>query len=271
MREPGFFVPPMLAVTAQEPFDDSQWIYEVKWDGYRCQIHWNGTLRLYSRQGHDLLTQFPDLQDAGTFLPFPMVLDAELVAWIDGHPSFAALQRKEPVPHRLIVFDCLFAQTRWVMHEPLATRRALLQERVKSAGPLVVSEAVDGQGLALLHAVREQGLEGVMAKDRHSLYHPGQRVRFWQKFLAEYRQWALVPYVSRRKHHGGWLWAIVSAETQLPLGLLPAPRSWSVPEELQQTSADMVPLKPPLHAEVSYRMLTDTGRMRHGRIRRWRR
>ncbi|WP_430626287.1 hypothetical protein [Sulfobacillus thermotolerans] len=178
MREPGFFVPPMLAVTAQEPFDDSQWIYEVKWDGYRCQIHWNGTLRLYSRQGHDLLTQFPDLQDAGTFLPFPMVLDAD---------------------------------------------------------------------------------------------HPGQRVRFWQKFLAEYRQWALVPYVSRRKHHGGWLWAIVSAETQLPLGLLPAPRSWSVPEELQQTSADMVPLKPPLHAEVSYRMLTDTGRMRHGRIRRWRR
>lgn len=264
------FVQPMLAITAEAPFDDPEWQYEIKWDGYRCQIHWNGSLHLYSRQGHDMAGWFPDLKDTGTFLRSPVILDAELVAWEAGRPSFSALQRRAPAPHRLIVFDCLYAQKRWLLHEPLRARLAILHEEIESNERVVLSEGVAGQGVRLLEAVREKGLEGVMAKRLQSLYIPGQRVRTWQKFLALTRLWATVSYVSRSETGAGWMWWVASAENPGHfLGRLPAPGSWQPPALPPDARAQAMHLAQPIHVEVSCREITPSGKMRHGRIRRW--
>lgn len=88
MRDPHTFIAPMLAVTVPHPFDDVQWRYEIKWDGYRCQIHWTDHLQIFSRKGESLLRQFPDLSDVAKVLDRPVILDGELIAWENGKPSF---------------------------------------------------------------------------------------------------------------------------------------------------------------------------------------
>ncbi len=262
--DPSQFIAPMLAMTAERPFDSPDWWYEVKWDGYRALIHHQDRLKIFSRRGQDLLAQYPELQHLQDVIPHHTILDAELVAWVDGHPSFSALQRRLVVPHLIMAFDCLYSQQRWLLHEPFSQRRLELEALLPVPNEyLVVPSGVQGTGLNLLQAVKQQHLEGVVAKRLDSRYIPGKRVPSWQKFLITQRAWFETVAITRLKS-GGWQWWIADTGGRPPIARLPAPAGWDrVPTEGHL-------LTHPIAVQVEYRSRTEGGMLRHARIRQWR-
>ncbi len=197
MRLPHF--EPMLASKRGEPFDDEGWWFEVKWDGYRSVVGAEGgEVRARSRRGLDLLGPFPEIGSLA--IPDGVVLDGEIVAFDDdGVPSFSLLQRRTGfggsgtggrVGVNLVVFDVLFHGTD-VIDLPYEERRALL-DRLELAPPIVVPEPTPGAGRSLFSAVRERGMEGIVAKKLGSRYHPGRRSEDWSKISVRHTLRAVV-------------------------------------------------------------------------------
>jgi bifunctional non-homologous end joining protein LigD len=185
----------MLATAGALPSGE-QWAYEVKWDGVRALVAvQGGTVTATSRGGNDITTGYPELRS----LAGPKALyDGELVALVDGRPDFGALQSRMHVrsppaalvastPVTFVVFDVLHVQDSSLLDLPWADRRAVLAE-LQPAAP----EPFEGDGALLLALTREQGLEGLVAKRRDSLYLPGRRTEAWIKVKHVRRQSAVV-------------------------------------------------------------------------------
>ncbi|OAT83579.1 non-homologous end-joining DNA ligase [Desulfotomaculum copahuensis] len=186
---------PMLAVSAA-PFDHPEYLYEVKWDGYRALAYLDGDTRLYSRNRRELTAAFPELTGLHRFVDGQAaILDGEIIVPVDGLPSFNALQSRgrltDPLkirrlaresPALYVVFDLLYMHGRSVMDEPLIRRRELLAAILIPGAPAVVSDFVTGDGCAFMAACVSRGLEGVVAKALYGPYRPGMRSRYWCKF-----------------------------------------------------------------------------------------
>ena len=183
---------PMLATSWRSPFSDPGWLFEVKWDGVRTILTWDGSsLALRSRRGRDVTAAYPEL--SGFAPPAACVLDGEIVAFDEaGRPSFGALQKRMNVaggvkaveaartnPVTYVVFDLLF-DGEDVTRRPIETRLERLAA-IDLPAPLVSSEVIPGEGEALYAAVVDRGLEGIVAKRRGSLYRPGVRSPDWRK------------------------------------------------------------------------------------------
>lgn len=179
---------PMLATPWPAAFDDDGWWFEVKWDGYRVVVaNDGGRIRARSRRGLDLLSRFPEVST----LPLPegVVLDGEVIAFDDdGRPSFSLLQTGAPV--NLIVFDVLY-RAGDLTGLPYEDRREIL-ETLGLPSPIVVPAPTRGSGLALYEAVRQSGLEGIVAKKAGSKYLPGRRSPDWRKVPVKRRLRAVV-------------------------------------------------------------------------------
>lgn len=256
----------MLATTADQAFSDSSWWYEIKWDGYRCQIHLTDALRVFSRRGHDLLAWFPEIATIENFLPRPIVLDAEIVAWYNGRPSYQRLHERRG-PFLVIVFDCLYSAGGWHLHETFWDRRQRLVDLVVPAPNVVVTDGLMSDGLSLLQAAQSQNLEGVMAKRLDSVYVPGRRVRSWQKFLILSVDWFEAVAASRSPHDGTWRWSLAQWRNgvRVSVGRISAPKGWVPSSQV----GDFVVLQPPVSVEVAYREMTSEGKLRHASIRQW--
>ena len=203
------FVPPMLLQRVQHCLKD--WQYEVKWDGYRMQAIKNGNgVRLFSRNGADFTRRFSGVAAAVERLkPRTLHIDGELVAMDrQGRPSFQVLQGGLPLPDGwrfgFYAFDCLNLEGRCLRHSPLSERRARLQEVIAGSG-LRFSPTLKGQP-AVLRAVSEQRLEGVVAKRAESVYEAGKRSGAWVKLPLKQRGTFLV---------GGYRWSGKSLATIL--------------------------------------------------------
>ncbi len=176
----------MLARNVTRLPSGPDWLYEIKWDGYRVEaIKQGDTVRLLSRKGIDLATDFPTVVEAVKRLPAEeAVVDGEVVA-LDpgGHPSFQMLQHRASGEGIIVdyVFDLLHLDgTDWT-HRPLEERRARLAELVAGTD-LRFSASLEGTGERIVPEIRKLGLEGVVAKRRHSTYESGERSGAWQKF-----------------------------------------------------------------------------------------
>ncbi|MGA7228155.1 MAG: non-homologous end-joining DNA ligase [Acidimicrobiia bacterium] len=190
---------PMLATSWRTAFDDSDWWFEVKWDGYRAILSTSaGKLKARSRRGLDLLKTFPEL--GGLDLPPEVAIDGEVVAFDEeGRPSFSLLQQRSgfagaatvsKVFVNFVAFDLLF-QGRDLIVAPYVERRGALME-LGLPSPIVVPEATPGTGIALFEAAKEAGLEGIVAKRSGSHYLPGRRSPDWRKVAVRHRLRAVV-------------------------------------------------------------------------------
>lgn len=182
------FIEPMLLLRTDKLQDDlSHWSYELKLDGYRSvAFKTAGKVHLRSRNDNDFNGKYPALVEALSSLPNETVIDGEVVALdADGRPSFNILQNygTSKPPILLYVFDVMILAGKDVMHEPLTRRRELLQEKIlpKLADPIRFSPELDAPLPDLIRSVKAQGLEGLVAKRRDSIYEPGQRSGVWQK------------------------------------------------------------------------------------------
>lgn len=184
---------PMLATAGPLPVGKA-WAYEVKWDGYRVLAAIEGgRTSLRSRTGRDATRDYPEVQ-----LDLPgtgaALVDGEVVAFVDGQPSFNALQLHS-TPVTFVPFDLLHLEGRSLLDLPYTGRRELLLSLFPDAPP-----AFD-DGPLLLDTTRAQGLEGVVAKRRDSKYFPGRRTESWIKTKHVRRQSAVV--VGWKRGEGG--------------------------------------------------------------------
>ena len=207
------FIQPMLATLVGAPFDDPDWLFEVKWDGFRVEaVVDHGAVGLWTRGEQDASRYFGAFLDPPTWLDArDAVVDGEVIALDDhGEPDFALLQARikgrgaaaVPNPFVYEVFDLLHLDGRSLLDEPLEERRRLLGSVLRTDARVRLSEHVEAGGIAFFEAARVRGLEGIMAKDRRSPYMPGKRTDRWQKVKIRPEQELVV---------GGWVTGTGSA------------------------------------------------------------
>src|SRR5688572_21765182 len=179
-------------VVAQLP-EGKDWLYEVKLDGYRALIVKDGgRVRIISRNEKDLTAAYPPVAAAAKRLTADSaVVDGEIVA-VDaqGRPSFQALQHRGAHPGHAIVFyafDLLHLDGRDLTGLPLEERRVRLPHVLEKSGVLL-SQELPGTAAQVTAAVRNLGLEGVIAKRRDSRYDAGQRSGAWVKLKLDRQQ-----------------------------------------------------------------------------------
>ena len=196
---------PMLATPTAKAFDNPDWLFEIKWDGYRAVAFIeDGRVRLVSRSQNDLTAQFPELGSLPQFVKAQRaILDGEIVALDEeGRPSFSLMQqrtgfqpgkrrlpRREGVPVIYYAFDLLYLDGVDLRRVPLEQRKQLLQERIEAGKGEVVhySDHYAEKGLDLFEAAKQRGLEGILAKKRRSVYEEN-RSRDWLKIKITQRQ-----------------------------------------------------------------------------------
>lgn len=182
------FIEPMAATLTNRAFDDPDWLFEVKWDGYRIEaVVRDGKARLFTRNGKDGETYFPGLLSPATWINAERaIVDGEVVA-LDaaGKPQFSLLQELTGTMSPMFVyqvFDLLYLDGRSLLQVPLEDRKALLRTVLRSGDRRVrYADHVLNEGRAFLDAAAAQGLEGILAKHRRSVYEPGTRSKAWLK------------------------------------------------------------------------------------------
>jgi len=180
----------MMATPASALPVGEDWSYEVKWDGYRTLALKDGPrVRLFSRNLKDVTGAYPSVtRTLGELKAAAALVDGELVA-IDeqGRPSFQALHHQAAHVVVYYAFDLLLLGGRDLTREPLDSRRKQLAAAVRGTS-ILLSEPLPGTPAQIERAVRELGLEGVVAKRRSSRYEAGRRSDKWLKVKFSRRQ-----------------------------------------------------------------------------------
>ena len=182
------FIEPMLLLrTDALPDEPARWEYQLKFDGYRAvAFRTGGRIHLRSRNDNDFSLRYPAVVGGLAKLPDETVIDGEIVALDgDGRPSFSALQNhgSSSTPIVYYVFDVMILAGRDLKRETLGARRDLLERKVvpKLAEPVRYIGPLEAGLKDLIHSVKTQGLEGLVAKRRDSRYEPGLRSGAWMK------------------------------------------------------------------------------------------
>ena len=187
---------PMLATPIEKPFDGPEWLFEIKWDGYRAVAFVeHGKVRLVSRNQNDLTAQFPELKDLPTHLrAHSAVLDGEIVALDEeGRPSFSLMQQRtglrgggrrtsprSDLPILYYAFDLLYSDGYDLRQVALEERKKVLEALVVQGNLIRYSDHYAADGTALFEVAKQKGLEGIVAKRRTSCYEE-RRSREWLK------------------------------------------------------------------------------------------
>jgi bifunctional non-homologous end joining protein LigD len=202
-------IEPMAATLAGKAFTDPDWLFEIKWDGYRVEaVVRNGTVKLWTRSLKDAETYFGGLLSPPTWIDArEAIVDGEVVALDDeGRPDFSLLQERisqrrtsagaaKAGPLVYQVFDLLHLDGRSLLGVPLEDRKRLLRSVLRETSRVRFASHVVGEGEAFMAAAEARGLEGIVAKLRRSRYEPGRRTPAWLKLKIRPEQELVV---------GGW-------------------------------------------------------------------
>ena len=182
---------PMLATLTDAPFDDRDWVFETKWDGFRMIADIaGGRVTLYSRNGEIISDRYRDVAKALEKVKSGAVLDGELVALdAQGISHFQLLQNalRAEAPLQYCVFDVMFAGGDDLRNLPLLERKKRLRRLLPRHPLLRFSEHRANSGIAFFHEAQERGLEGIMAKRASSPYLSGARTADWLKIKTARR------------------------------------------------------------------------------------
>jgi bifunctional non-homologous end joining protein LigD len=177
----------MLATLVDEPFDDKDWVFETKWDGFRLIAKTAGEkTSLYSRNGNEVTERYAQVARALGLIKHQAVIDGELVA-LDAHgrSRFQLLQNvgRGKARLRYYAFDLLFLDGRDLRREPMLERKRRL---------IRYSSHSRQHGIAQFDKARRAGEEGIIAKRAAGLYYSGRRTREWLKIKATHEQEAVI-------------------------------------------------------------------------------
>jgi len=281
----GMKLRPMLVSSAPLRPDSDKYAFEVKWDGFRALIDAspNG-VAVWSRNGYDVTSRYPELQQLANAVSMRVVLDGEIVCLDDdGNPDFAALwfrSRGATTPRVcFMAFDVLEVGRMQLIDEPYRERRRVLEELGLCGSRWCTPEIHIGEGAALFAATKEMGLEGVVAKRLDSRYRPGVRSCSWTKTKHfQTRTFALLGWVSPPEWRGDRGCVIVglrNGDNICMAGFVESGYGRELVDRLPElTRADVARLKErpwdgdeePLVAEVKFLEWSPAGGLRHATI-----
>jgi bifunctional non-homologous end joining protein LigD len=195
---------PMLATLVDEPFDDKDWVFETKWDGFRLVTEKRGnSMRLWSRNGIDVTSRYATLLPALQKVEGSCVIDGEICALdAQGRSRFQLLQNALNKKAKLlyVAFDALFVDRKDIRQKPLLERKQTLKTLLPRDPLLRYSEHVAEFGEREFAKAQRAHEEGVIAKRAAGLYYSGKRTREWLKFKAVHEQEVvIVGYTERRR------------------------------------------------------------------------
>ena len=280
---------PMLATLADAPFTHKDWQFEIKWDGYRAlACLQNGDVQLRSRNNLSFNEKYEPVAAALDAWPVNAVVDGEIVVLNDrGKADFSLLQqwtRNEAGELAYYVFDLLWLEGYDLMNEPLEKRQFLLKRLVPEDGLIRFSGAIDEWGEDFFAAAQRNGLEGIIAKQKSSVYLPGYRTESWYKIKVEQRSEAVICGYTKNKDTQRLFSSLVLGVPeegkfkfigQVGTGFTGALQKYLFKkmnplftnecpfDEVHNTGAPTLWVKPHLVCEVKYTQLTAGGLMRH--------
>lgn len=187
----------MLATLIDKPFNSDEWIFEIKWDGYRILAQKSiSDILLFSRNDILLNEQFDTIAGSLNNLPYSAVFDGEIVIVDDeGRSSFQLLQqylknkKGSPIYY---VFDLLYFQEYSLLNVPLILRKDLLNKIIPELDNIKVSDYIDKEGIDFFNIAAKNRLEGIMAKKKNSIYFPDTRSHDWLKIKTRQKQEVII-------------------------------------------------------------------------------
>jgi bifunctional non-homologous end joining protein LigD len=218
-------VRPMLATLSDKPFNNPNWLFELKMDGVRALVFkHNGKVEMRTRNENALSHRFPALNAALLDLaPDSMVLDGEIVVLDEqGHSHFSLIQPRihlsrardiseadARIPAYFYVFDLLYVNGFDLQGFPLAQRKTVLAKLLEGGkGWVRYLDHIEERGVDFFHAVAARNLEGIVAKDKNSPYQQ-YRSRYWIKIKTHHTDHFVIggftPPEGSRKHFGALL------------------------------------------------------------------
>ena len=283
------FIKPMLARETDKAFDDADWIYEIKWDGYRAisEIN-NGDVKLYSRNGLPFNNNYPVVTNALKKIKQQVVLDGEIVILNEaGKSDFQKLQQYEDntqYPICYYVFDILSFNGEDTCALPLTDRKKLLKELINKNPVIKYSDHVVGKGTAFFEIAGKQGLEGIMAKKADSEYRKGVRTSDWLKIKHHKSEEVIIAGFTKptgaRKYFGALVLATRNEKglqyaghtgsgftdnglKEIYYKLAPLQKTESPFKEKVKTNMPVTWVKLKYVCEVKFTEWTNDGKMRH--------
>jgi len=284
------FIKPMLAKETDEAFDNKDWLFEIKWDGYRAisEIK-NGNVKLYSRNGISFESRYPVVFNALKKIKHNAVLDGEIVIINEeGKSDFQKLQHYEDntqYPICYYVFDLLALNGKNTCELPLIERKKLLQQLIKKNAVIKYSDHVLKKGKSFFIAAGKQHLEGVMAKKKDSQYLKGVRSSDWLKIKHHKSEEVIIVGFTEptgaRKYFGALVLAVKDKKLGLKYAghtgsgfsdklleevykkLKPLIVAISPFKEKVKTNMPVTWVKPKYVCEIEFTEWTTDGKMRH--------
>ena len=279
---------PMLATLTDQPFDNADWVFETKWDGFRAlAVAAPKHSALYSRNGNNISEKYPKISAALAKSRHEAVIDGELVALDEyGRSRFQLLQNVGRNSARLLycVFDLLYLDGKDLRGKSLLERKAELAKILPKSALLRYSAHVIGEGIKAFKSAERADEEGVIAKLASGRYYSGERTREWLKIKASQEQEVVIVGFTAprrsRKYFGALLFAVCDKKGWKYVGRagtgFDTETLRSVHEKLVPLMTDKKPIaekvpdlgrttwvKPKLVAEVKFSEWTAAGEMRH--------
>ncbi len=279
----------MLAKLHDGAFDDPEWIYEIKWDGYRAIAEVNKKEpRLYSRNGLSFKTDYPVVYEALQQIKKNIVLDGEIVALdAEGKPSFQLLQqyaKDNTIPICYYVFDCLYLNGKSLEDKPLLERKEILRKNIKDSDVIRYCDHVAERGKDFFEAIKQQGMEGMIAKRADSTYAEHSRSNDWLKVKNVIMEEAVIAGYTEargsRKHFGALVLGVYKRNKLVYIGHTGTGFDTQTLKDLYQqlqplvtdkspfdvkipVNAPVTWLKPKLVCNLKFTEITDEGHRRH--------
>ena len=280
---------PMLASITEEPFNSEGWQFEIKWDGYRALAYLNnGKVQLRSRNNLSFNEKFIPVYEALKEWPINAVIDGEVIVLNEeGKADFKALQDWQLIPVGELVyyiFDILWLDGISLMNLPLTERQNILRQITPGSNIIRYSDSIDDYGIDFYNIAKENGLEGIIAKRKDSLYQAGNRTRSWLKIKVEQRHEAVICGYTKNKDTDRQFSSLVlgryeneqfqfigqvgtgftEAMQQIIMKKIKPLITKTAPfDTIPKLGKETVWVKPSLVCEVKYTELTSEGVMRH--------
>lgn len=251
-------VEPMLATLVNEPFDDPDWIYEVKWDGYRAVAFMNeGAVSMKSRNNKSFNEKFYSVYNSLTKMKLNAILDGEVVVvGTSGKADFGGLQNwRSEADGDLVyyVFDVLWYEGYDLKSLTLLERKTILEHILPESNSIMLSQVFDTSGIEFLKAAKKMDLEGIMAKRKDSTYHVKNRTKEWLKIKANKRQEVVIGGYTKNegtsKRFSSLLLGVYEGKDLIYTGKVGTGFNAKDQKEMMKMFEPLVTDKPPFSAE----------------------
>jgi bifunctional non-homologous end joining protein LigD len=289
-RKLSSFIEPMKAqLTDQPAFDSPDWLFEIKWDGYRAIAEINKTgNKLYSRNGLTFDKAYPKIFDGLKAIKKNAIIDGEIVVFDEnGKPNFQKLQNyqnRDKYAIQYFIFDLIELEGKSLTSLPLIKRKEILRDFLPASNVIKYCDHVGDEGKMMSKEMQKMNLEGMIAKKKNSKYYIGKRTSDWLKIKNVQSQEAIIVGFTdpkgSRQYFGSLLLAVKSKSKLTPIGNVGTGFNDKSLKDLhtklkriiRKTSPLDVPIKetpditwvePDLVCTIKFSEITDDGSVRH--------